>query len=277
MKNGFSVIIKRFIVEGIIEKWKFFLFVILLFASIDFIFVKNVSNVFSESELNIKVGIADMFMNLFLGNPPFSSEENQGINIQMIWFVFHSLIFCFVAYYATSDLKNGSYIFLIKIKSKIMWWLCRVLWCAVFVLIYYFLFFIVSCAFACLFGSISFTPNQNIASAFWELDLTGLSDYQFWFDVFFLPLIISIAISIVEMTICLVLKPILSLIIVIGYIIVCEFYSEPYLLFNYIMILRDNFMGVKNINNEAAFFIAVSIIAFCSIIGSTIIKKKDMI
>ena len=143
------------ITEGIIHNRKFFIFAALLFIFIDFVYWHNISLYFSDYNSVVDCGVLDFFMNVFAGCDPFDPEANKGVDIPITWFSFNVLPYLFVGLYITNDLQTSADTFILRVKSRYLWWLSKIVWCVVSSTLYYLLFFVISTAFTLFSGNFS--------------------------------------------------------------------------------------------------------------------------
>ncbi len=277
MIHNIILLLKHDIFEGIFHKWKFFLVSLLFFSFVDFVFIKSVNSININYNINLKCSITDLTLNMFIGNEPFDAAIKKGINLSVIWFVFHSLLFSYIGFYVVDDLKKNATSFILRVKSKKQWWTSKFIWCVLTVIIYFALFFTVSLIFTVFFGKVSFSADKMIASKLFEINISDISVYNIIFTLFLLPMIIAVSIAVFEAVISLILKPFYSFLIVVCYLAASAFYCSVYLLFNFSMIIRNNFYGINGMTNECGIFIAVVFAFICYLAGLFIIKRKNIL
>ena len=179
------------ITEGIIHNRKFFIFATLLFIFIDFVYWHNISLYFSDYNSVVDCGVLDFFMNVFAGCDPFDPEANKGVDIPITWFSFNVLPYLFVGLYITNDLQTSADTFILRVKSRYLWWLSKIVWCVVSSTLYYLLFFVISTAFTLLSGNFSLTQNSLITEEFLELSTYGKSMTEIFISSVLLPWMIT--------------------------------------------------------------------------------------
>lgn len=277
MIHSFLSLLKHDIFEGVLCKWKYFFVAILFFAFVDFVFITNVNSLFTADSPDLKCSITDIILNMFIGNEAFDPSQKKGISLSVTWFVFHALLFSFIGYYIAADLKKNATSFILRVKSKRLWWTNKCLWCVITVFAYYALFFIIAIIFAVFWGTASFSASNLIAEKFFEIKILDVSTCNIIFSSLLLPMIISVSIAVFEAALSLILKPIYSFLIVICYLAASAFYCSAYLLFNFSMVIRNSFYGVNGVLNQYGVLIAIFITIVSYLIGITFIKKKDIL
>ena len=179
------------ITEGIIHNRKFFIFAALLFIFIDFVYWHNISLYFSDYNSVVDCGVLDFFMNVFAGCDPFDPEANKGVDIPITWFSFNVLPYLLVGLYITNDLQTSADTFILRVKSRYLWWLSKIVWCVVSSTLYYLLFFVISTAFTLFSGNFSLTQNSLITEEFLELSTYGKSMTEIFISSVLLPWMIT--------------------------------------------------------------------------------------
>ncbi len=277
MIHNFLPLLKHDIFEGIFHRWRYFLVAVLFFAFTDFVFVNNVSTFFASSDENLKCSIADIILNMFIGNEQFAPDLKKGIHISIIWLVFHTLMFSFIGFYIEDDLKKNATSLIIRVKSRKQWWTSKAIWCVLTVSIYYALFFAVALVFAALFGTISFEANTQIAYEFLNINVSDVGMFDVIFASFILPMIISTSVALFSAMLSLIMKPVYAFLIVIFYLAASAFYCSVFLLFNFSMIIRNNFYSVNGVANQYGALIAICLMMVSYSIGLILIRRKDIL
>lgn len=277
MMHNFISLLKHDVFEGVFHKWKYFLVAVLFFSFVDFIFINKANSLFISYNVDLKCSVSDLLLNMFIGNEPFDLETKRSVSLSLTWFLFHSLLFSFIGFYITDDLKKNTTSFILRVKSKKQWWTSKVVWCVLTVIIYYTLFFIIALIFAAFFGKVSFNASNLIASELFEINISGIDVFDIIFTSLLLPMIISVPIALFEAVLNLILKPVYGFLIIICYLAASAFYCSVYLLFNFSMVIRNNFYGVNGVANQYGVLTAVCLAAACYLIGAVFIKRKDIL
>lgn len=277
MVHSFISLLKHDIFEGIFHKWKYFLVAVLFFIFVDFVFLNSVKSLFMAYDTDLKCSIADLVLNMFIGNEPFDTTANEGINLSVTWFVFHSLLFSFIGFYITDDLKKNATSFILRVKSKTQWWTSKAVWCVFTVILYYVLFFIIAVIFAAVFGTVSFDANHLIATELFDIDISGVDALDIVFNSLLLPMTVSVSFAVFEAFMSLIIKPVYIYLIIICYLAASAFYDSVYLLFNFSMIIRHNFYDVNGVANQYGVLIAACLTVVCYLTGIAVVKRKDIL
>lgn len=277
MIRNFLSLLRHDLFKGILCKWKYFFIATLFFIFVDFMLVANVNSLFSDDFPNLKCSISDIMINMFIGNEPFDPSLQKGIELPVAWFVFHALLYSFIGFYIIDDLKKNATSLILRVKSKRQWWTSKVMWCIIAVIVYYALFFIIAIVFATLFGTVSFNAESLIAETMFAIQVLDVDVKNTIFSAFILPMIISVAIAVFQAVLSLIIKPIYSFLIVICYLVFSTFYCNVCLLFNFSMLIRNNFHGVNGVSNQYGALTAVIVTIVSYLLGIAFVKKKDIL
>lgn len=273
IKNNF-LLIKHDIYNGILCKWKYYVLAILLFSFVDFAFMQKVN---LTTKTNMNISVSNLLINMFTGNEPFDIETLTGGAISIVWLCFFVLLFSAIAFYPTTDIKNSSSLYMLRVKSKGQWLNAKFVWCALTVIIYYLLFMIVNLVFSIISGKLSFLSDNNLNQLLNNISTNNVSSLEIFFSAFLLPLLISMALAFFEVTLSLIVKPIFSFMAVIFIMVVSSFYSNALLLLNYAMIIRTDFSAICGFDNTFALIVSLIVIVVCYASGLLIIRKKDLV
>lgn len=265
------------ITEGIIHNRKFFIFAALLFIFIDFVYWHNISLYFSDYNSVVDCGVLDFFMNVFAGCDPFDPEANKGVDIPITWFSFNVLPYLFVGLYITNDLQTSADTFILRVKSRYLWWLSKIVWCVVSSTLYYLLFFVISTAFTLLSGNFSLTQNSLITEEFLELNTYGKNMTEIFISSVLLPWMITTCHMTFDAIISITFGPVVAFLMIVCLMTTSVFYCSEFLPFNFSMLIRTDFCAINNISIYTELEVAFLIIVICLFLGLPIIKRKNII
>ena len=128
-----------------------------------------------------------------------------------------------------------------------------------------------------MYGNFNFELNVSVNNEINGIELNINNNTAALFAIYGLPVIASIAASLMQMMLSFVLSPIYSFIITIGYYVISAYYCSPFLIGNYSMMLRN--ASLNNGSIESLFAVAIcSILCIASIIiGIAHIDKIDIV
>lgn len=273
MIRNFLLLLKRDVQEGIMRRWKLYLFALIVFL------FSNIAFLLSVKSLDIvdRCCTADYILNAFIGNEPFDLSSRTMIDFPITWFTFYSLLIFIIGFYIVDDLKKNATVFLLRIASRRLWWLSKLVWCIFTVVLYYLIFLFACIVISFVFGEVSFSPNKDIAQTVFAFDASNVTSIDFLITGILPSLFVSIAIAIFEILLCLIVKPVYSYVVVLCYLVGNIFACKEFLILNYSMFIRSDFMGANSTLNGCGLVVSVAIIVVCIISGMFIIKNKDLI
>ena len=271
MRNKlFYSVIKHDIYNGIISKWRFYLLATFFFSFEMLLFLKKISNLLKTSKPNEKLSILDFVLYTFAGNEKF--DPKKGIDLSETWFIFFIFIFLIVGFYCNEDLKkNGSSIIFIT-KYIFVWWTGKCIWCILANVIYFLVYVSNAIFYSYFFGDCRWNLSPTICKEFFKINIIGMDIFSKIFYLLIILLLISIAISLVQITLCLFINPIYSFIFVVSYILSSAFYSNAFLLLNYTMFRRAIKMQIN-----LCIISALILLVITYLVGTLRIKKINVI
>lgn len=268
--NPFFRLLYNDFIKGIIQRYKYFLIAFLFFSFICFEFRIKINNP--------DCSVFDFLLNFFVGNQPFDIQSEEKIDISIIWILFHSILSLIVGFYVSDDIKKSASSLIIRVQSKKIWWSSKFIWCITSVFVYYVIYLFTIILFCAIFGDLSLTTNTQIAEKVFDIDISLIKNTDLLLVFFAMPMITSMATSVFQITLGLIIKPVYSFMVIVTVMVCSSFYSNPFLLFNFSMICRYNYFSSKsNITLYNGILISFFIIVLSYIIGTIVIKKKDII
>ncbi len=270
---------KHDIFMGTIYPWKKNIVVIFIFVFLCSTFQSSISLEKAHGELNGYPNFADYIINIYKGVDVFEANNKmKPFEIPSEWLLINIFLSFIVGYYPLNDLKTYGPQILIRSKSRWQWWLSKCMWTATSVLIYYAIGYLVIIIFALFNGGISLVPIYEINTLVSGIDTYHFTWQQIVFTAMILPVITSIALSLLQMVISLFSNSILSNIIIITIIIASVYYCNPFLIGNYLMIWRNSIViASKGVTTTMGISIGIFISIMSIWIGSIKFKKIDIL
>lgn len=275
-KNSkFKTLIKYDIMHGTFEQWKFFIFAIIIFLSINFFFFMSVQNVFNGKE---HAYFIDYLMNMFFGIAPFKNDGKNVFIIPIVWLLFNSFLGIINGFYITKDLKKNATAYLIRIKSRKLWWTSKFVWCIFSTIVYYFLFVVSIVIIMGISGCFDFGTNAAVCENFFGVSFNFIDITQLYIASLFVPLIISTGVSALQIMLTLFIKPIYVFIGLLGLLVTSVYFYSPMLVYNYSMVARNNILdGVDISSTLQGIIIGCGLMVSAFIVGMIKIKRKDIL
>lgn len=236
------------------------------------------SCIITNNEVTHQVGFIDFWLDLFNGIVPYDKNISKAFSIPITWLVFNFLLAVSVGFYAENDLSKNAIQIVLRMKSKLKWWVGKCLWCFLFVFSYYFIYNIIILIVCLLNNHAMVFTNNYICENILELSTTGVGNFDLLYISIIVPFVISVAISMFQMALSLYIKPIYSCLVVLCYTAICVYYNNKFLLFNYSMVKRNYaFLPNGGVNPIFGLVIAFLLIITSIVCGYIKLKHKDII
>lgn len=271
----FCLLLKHDIHSGIICKWKLYFVSALVFGFFFSAFLHHYEILSDVMNLGSGVGIIDFLASVFIGNNPIDLSSFMGVDISLVWVVFNSLLIILVGFYPKDELKKTSSLFVVRARSRRMWWTSKYVWCVISVVIYYLLLLLLAYIFTLFFGAKELQANSVLFGALYNIDISGISFGRLILSSIFLPMITCIAISEIQILISLFTNSVIGCISSLCFMIAASVYDAKVLIYNYTMICRTYLLSDK----EVVFaFVGLSVLLLVTyLFGHFFINKKDIV
>lgn len=271
--------------NGITKHYMLFLCPLVLTAFLAADCIKNIK-AFIEINTggNVENSFGNVWMYIYGGMEKYVSSVDNPFKFPIVWttiFVFAALL---VLIYPTKDMLGIGTHVVVSGGSRGKWWFSKVIWNMASTLIYHAII-ICTLILACLMAGIEIKPgiNINLLQALCEFESVG--DFKMKetlpIAVFFLPIVISVAMNLLQMTLTLFINPNYSFIISCSVMILSAYLMTPFAVYNYAMSLRYSYIYNHGIKYQYGFVVALAIAVISVIIGYfrflnyDIIKKDD--
>lgn len=273
------------ILYGLITQWKRALIVILLFSYIylDFsfsmfhVFYFQLNGVFNLSPLSISLG--DVLLITTGGNLPFELQS-QNFQFPTIWFAVHLLMAYYTLSYAVEDVSRGGIQILIRAKSKKIWWISKCLWNISVIVSYY----VLGYGTLVFWSAVTQKTLKFSIHPEWIQIFYGQVPQQITqspgqlFEIFcLLPVLVSISLSLLQMAMTLWIKPIYAYVLTACQFVLGIYYAHSCILTNYAMPIRNERMGICDLQLSNGIGICIITCAVSFLAGLIFMKRRDLL
>lgn len=272
------------IYQGIIKNRRFLVVPILCF--FECMYNDNLLAILSNGSSFGKITIFDLFTLVFRGNDPISKlpKDNSLMELPYFWIA----IFVFAVFigfeYMHNDLTQFGTQILTRCRKRESWWLSKCIWCIAATVWCYIL--IIGTIF--LYGVLHdfiLTPennykltdvltNESVVYESASCKSIGIMDRL---CIIIAPLTVILALNMIQMTLCLVIKPVYSYIISVVLIIAGTFSDSQIAFTRSAMVLYNMNYLKKGYNTHVGIIICLTITALCMIIGGIYFKKTNIL
>jgi hypothetical protein len=213
-------------------------------------------------------------MNEYIPGP-----ENE-FEVPVLWIVLFTTMFFGSLNYPYNDLFGYGKQILLRTRGRVLWWLSKCCWNVIYILFFNIIIISVICIFVLIEGAdFGLNINFELLARNFEAEPRSLTSdsIRLQFLLFASPILISVALNLLQMTISLFIKPIFSFLLMSVILISSAYLMSNSMLGNYGMIFRSNIVLENGLNFEFGIYISLIIIALSIIIGMFKFKKYDII
>ncbi len=224
----------------------------------------------------------DYVLASFQGSPPVDSGLPQDVlSLPYDWLLTVGACLFINLDYMLLDLTNNGQQVIVRSRSRRGWFLSKCAWNLAATALYLLLVGFVILMFTLITGG-TLSP-ENTGDGYlmtfgwagfepalfspWETLLLGLG----------LPYLTLAALSILEMTLCLVVRPVISFFLCIAMLILAIYVDSPFVLGNGAMAARSSLIAETGQPPLAVALTCLAVIAVCMIAGSAIFKRSDVL
>lgn len=276
--NAFNLIIND-LKQGVFKNIRFLAVPILcifecLVADIQLNYIKN----FSETEL----GFIDYVFEIFHGTDPLSKVSSS--QLPYYWFVIFACLFIITFDYAQKDISHFGIQVMTRVKKRSMWWYSKVITNIVSSIYCYFLFMATILLFCVLNNyPVNFNSNSVFINVFGSTSgiysYSGITDIS-WNNLVFLvlsPLMVMITLNLLLCMLSMAFKPIIALLVTIGYLLAGAFWDNSIIISRGSMIMMNRVFFIDGYNLKQCCIYCIIIIFLSIIIGRIVIEKYDIL
>ena len=276
MKKIFYLI-QHDIKEGARYNFKKYIFTVILF-------LVFCADVYSQYKIHtercnvlFQPTICDYILYIFRGMREYDPNLSEAFNIPAAWFAVQLGIAYFVGNYPTKDTEGYGIQYIIRSGSKCLWVASKCIYSAIATVQFYLIGYVVVAFWALLFGRFEFSLSEDIGMYISNINAEVITDSIFVICVLVLPLLTSIAVSIFQTVLMLVVRPMYSYLAIIVIVSASAYYKTYFLPLNYSMIFRMSPIVAGGLDPYIAVIIDIFLIILTVIFGCAIIRKFDFL
>jgi len=218
----------------------------------------------------------DYLLNMFHGMKRFVASSGGDFEIPITFLGISILTAFTIGNYTVNDLSACGIQIITRSRSRTNWIISKILWNFTAVIMIYLCIVIV----AYIFGGGGIVPTELICSKildFSNINAGGISNMTLCVLVILLPLVTSMAVSQLQMTISLIVSPVAGFFVAITIMFLSAYITSPYLLGNYWMIQRNSIFLNGGMNMVIGFAVNVIVIVVAVICDIFYFKRKNII
>lgn len=208
-------------------------------------------------------------------------NPTDGVELPISWLVAVGSCLFLNLDYLLGDLTNAGQQIIIRARTRQGWYLSKCTWNLCATTAYFAVLLLTALAFTLLTGGkLSLENTPELTDAVFDLnngETIVLTAWQGFTAGVLLPFLTIAALSMLEMTLCLFVKPILSFLICMGVMILSVYWYHPLALGNGAMAVRSAFVTAGGISPSGSALIAVIVIILCVIFGAIRFQYTDIL
>lgn len=217
----------------------------------------------------------DMMFYIFKGQNPLGRLYEFSMPIVWLLVIGTSLLLS-LDYYLYDLTLTGQQI-IVRCENRRMWFLSKCIWNILSTLLYFLLTGATSLLFILLLkGKASIDITPEIQQIILGNELAGISSGQAVLLGIVLPYLTLAALNILQMTLCIFVKPVISFLCSAGILVLSVYVSNGFILGNGAMTIRTAVESSSGVDPAAAIILAIAVISLCVFVGTMVFKKVDI-
>lgn len=212
---------------------------------------------------------------LFRGMPEYFAAETGRFELPVPWLLLHGGLLFLVGFYPFYDLTRSGGQAFIRSGRRRYWLFAKAAWIVCTVTAYYICLTLLLVFFACITGGMS--SSSEVMSFLYGVSVEKMGGADIFLAWWAEPFLVSLGLCLTEMVLSLVLEPAPALFFMLVYLTASVFWTSPWLLGNYAMLMRQDFWSGKesiSFTNCLAGCAAWSVAVLGA--GSRMLRKKDI-
>jgi len=266
--------------NGLLRRWQGYLilFATIIFAYIDFsirIMEIRAGGIYGQGE----VSIGTFLFYLFGGMEKYVPSPANPFIFPALWILVFIQILFITLYYPFDNLNGIGKNLLIASGRRKSWWLSKCIWnissvCACFIIIWL-------TALVCTLvtgGELSFAVGPLAEGLFPKaLWIKRPMDTQLFFYLIPAPLLVAAALSLVQMVVSLVIRPIFSFLCSAVLLGISIYYVSPAFIGNYAMAVRADSIAFDSVDGKTGLGLCLLIIGVSILFGYLLFGRYDIL
>jgi len=217
----------------------------------------------------------DYLLSFYKGIEVFNPAGSKTFDLPVFWLGIQVCVALLVSLYPSRDLYSYAPQVFVRTRNKWIWWLAKCFWIIITVLAFYTIGIIIALVAALIGGGSALEVNVLLNAFFNKLDVFGLEPLDFVF-LLLLPAVVSIALSLVQMALSFIVKPVWSFIVIMSYHLVSWVVFSPFLISDYGMLARNGLFIRNGLASEFMLLVCCAVIVFVVIVGIPLFRRMNL-
>lgn len=275
----FSKLLKYDLKNGFLSGSIKFLIIVILVVAYCFDFYLRKNNAYVFDETYSRGTFIDYVFFIFAGEKEYIPSLTEPFIFPVKWLMLHLFILYTTLYYPSRDLSSLGLNILIRTKGRIAWWISKFIWNVSYVLVMYLVVLLTVVVFCLVTGE---SLSLNITNMFVNEIFDANSPYDTFsinltYTILFLPILTSIGLNLLQMTLSLFVKPLYSFGLLAVIMLSSAYILIPYLPGNYAIPIRSEYVVENGITDSNGIIMFLLLVVFSFMIGSIYFKRYDIL
>lgn len=251
------------------------------------VFVALISciSLYAKTESRVQTGymtdygtFMDYWIYFIQGGKAYKFSWYNTFSLPIRWLCIQVFLLISVNNYAFHDLHNWGYQVLARSKSRCRWWFSKILWCVMYVVVYYAVCLGVIALYTALKGiPLRLLPSKEMMLVFAKTAFCFCGFKRLLCIVIVLPVLLSVFMGLLQMILSMCIKPVTSFLSVLLLIVMSVYWNKPILPGNWGMPYRIAPIKVKGLSAEACLCLLICGILICMAAGYQVFKRQDIL
>lgn len=234
----------------------------------------------SEVRISQEISFGDYFLYLYGGMPQYVPSATNYFEFPVVWMIVIIAILYLVLNYPFKNLAGVGQHILVQAKGRVPWWISKCIWNITSTLLYH-AFVVGTILIGCLMrnNSISGQIHKDLIELMFQFsqDIVLRDVKKLTFIVCLSPILFSVSLNMLQMTISLFIKPIYSYILSLSILLSSAYLMKPYMIGNYAMMIRFRWIWEKGLMVETGILVSLVIIMASIVVGMIRIYHLDIL
>lgn len=271
-------LLKHDLIEGIAKRYIYLLLpvMIAIFSCTGLHF-----QIFQIHQDNINLGnvtIMDYWIFLVQGCKQYTFDVYTLFEIPVSWVGLYLFLLICLNNYPFRDLEEWGYQVILSSKSRVLWWISKVLWVICFVTIYFAVCFLSVVTYACIHGAtVEFKASAQIMEYVAKRGFSSCSVECGIFINMLLPYLLMLVLGILQLLLSVRIPAIHAFLFLFGVLVLSTYRKSWLLLGNWAMPYRMKPISRSGLNPLICVLLLVSMAFVGAVAGYLLFRKKDII